>query len=208
VAGHLHHGKSLLMDILVQHTHVRNPTWNLEKNYKWLDTRVDEQEKKLSVKATPITLLLEDFKGKHYVFNFVDTPGHPNFLGEVVAGLRMCDGVMLVIDAIEGVMLMTEKIIKHILREKLPVVVIINKVDRLIVEMKIPPEDAYLKLKHTLEEVNGVFHRCAQQLGMDNPYRISPALNNVVFAAAEYGFIFNLELMARKYQERFPAVEI
>lgn len=111
------------------------------------------------------------------------------------------------VDAIEGVMLMTEKIIKHIIREKLPVVVVINKIDRLIIEMKIPPEDAYLKLKHTLEEINGVFLKCAQQLGMENNYKISPALNNVVFAAAEYGFIFNLELMARKYQERFPSVD-
>jgi U5 small nuclear ribonucleoprotein component len=128
-------------------------------------------------------------------------------LGELVAGLRICDGVLLVVDAIEGVMLMTEKIIKHIIREKLPVVVVINKIDRLIIEMKIPPEDAYLKLKHTLEEINGIFLKCAQQLGMENNYKISPALNNVVFAAAEYGFIFNLELMARKYQERFPSVD-
>lgn len=64
--------------------------------------------------------------------------------------MRVCDGVVLVVDAIEGVMLMTEKIIKHILREKLNVIIIINKIDRLIVEMKIPPEDAYLKIKHTL----------------------------------------------------------
>lgn len=70
----------------------------------------------MSIKASPITLLLQDFKEKHYLINFVDTPGHPNFLGEVVAGLRLCDGVLLVVDAIEGVMLMTEKIIKHILR--------------------------------------------------------------------------------------------
>lgn len=49
--------------------------------------------------------------------------------------------------------------------------------------MKIPPEDAYLKLKHTLEEINGVFVKCAQQLGLENPYRISPALDNVIFAA-------------------------
>ncbi len=86
------------------------------KNYRWLDSRVDEQQKQLSIKAVSISLLLQDFKYKHYLFNFVDTPGHPNFLGEVVAGLRLCDGVLLVVDAIEGVMLMTEKIIKHILR--------------------------------------------------------------------------------------------
>ena len=72
-------------------------------------------------------------------------------MGEVVAAMRVCEGVVLVVDAIEGVMLMTEKIIKHILREKLGFVVVINKIDRLIIEMKIPPEDAYLKLKHTLE---------------------------------------------------------
>lgn len=52
-----------------------------------------------------------------------------------------------------------------------------------------------------------MFLKCAQQLGLENNYRISPALGNVVFAAAEYGFIFNLELMARKYQERFPGVD-
>jgi U5 small nuclear ribonucleoprotein component len=61
----------------------------------------------LSIKASPITLLLQDLRDKHYVFNFIDTPGHPNFLGEVAAGLRVSDGVVLVVDAIEGVMLMT-----------------------------------------------------------------------------------------------------
>lgn len=111
------------------------------------------------------------------------------------------------VDAIEGVMLMTEKIIKHILRERLSVVVVLNKIDRLILEMKLPPEDAYLKLKHTLEEINGVFHRCAQQLGIENTYLISPALNNVVFAATEYAFIFSIELMARKYKQRFAGVD-
>ena len=155
----------------------------------------------------PISLLLPDLTGKHYVCNFVDTPGHPNFLGEVVAGLRVCDGVVLVVDAIEGVMLMTEKLIKHILREQLGVVVVINKIDRLIVEMKIPPEDAYLKLKHTLEEINGLFLKFSQQLGLPQPPVISPLHNNVLFASAEYSIMFNLSSFAAKYQSIFPAVD-
>jgi U5 small nuclear ribonucleoprotein component len=61
VAGHLHHGKSLLLDLLIQEAHVRKPNWNLEKNYRWLDTRLDEQERQLSIKAMPISLLLPDF---------------------------------------------------------------------------------------------------------------------------------------------------
>ena len=84
---------------------------------------------------------------------------------------------------------------------------VVNKIDRLIIEMKIPPEDAYLKLKHTLEEVNGMFEKCAGQLGLLNSYKLSPALNNVVFAAAEYGFVFTLESMARKYQQKFAGVD-
>ena len=137
------------MDMLIQQTHLRK--WDLEKNYRWMDTRTDEQERHLSVKASPITLLLTNSKSKHYVFNTIDTPGHPNFIGEFVAALRLTDGVVLVVDAVEGVMLMTRKIIKHIVRENVDVIVVINKIDRLIIEMKIPPEDAYLKIKHTLE---------------------------------------------------------
>lgn len=81
----------------------------------------------------------------------MDTPGHPNFVAELVAALRVADGVVLVVDVIEGVMIMTERIIKQIVREDLDVIVVLNKLDRLVIEMKIPPEDAYLKLKHTLE---------------------------------------------------------
>lgn len=79
---------------------------------------------------------------------------------------------------------MDEKIIRHVIREDLDVVVVINKIDRLIVELKIPPEDAYLKLRHTLEEVNGLFHKIAGQLGVENRYTISPLLNNVIFSSA------------------------
>lgn len=62
--------------------------------------------------------------------------------------------------------------------------VVINKIDRLIVEMKIPPEDAYLKIKHTLEEINGLFLKYSQQLGMENHYLLSPVNGNVIFASA------------------------
>lgn len=104
-------------------------------------------------------------------------------------------------------MLMTEKVVKHILRERLKVVVVINKIDRLIVEMKLPPEDAYLKIKHTLEEVNGLFVKFAQQLGLSNDYLLSPALGNVIFASAEYSFMFSLHSMALKYQSLFTSVD-
>ena len=72
-----------------------------------MDTRFDEQERQMTIKMKPISLLLEDPTGKSYVMNMMDTPGHLNFVGEFVSGLRLADGVVLVVDAIEGVMLGT-----------------------------------------------------------------------------------------------------
>lgn len=58
--------------------------------------------------------------------------------------------------------------------------------------MKIPPEDAYLKLKHTLEEINGLFGKYCTQFGLENRYNVSPISNNVIFASAEYSFMFSV----------------
>jgi|JI61114C2RNA_FD_contig_41_1380384_length_2906_multi_4_in_0_out_0_5 U5 small nuclear ribonucleoprotein component len=206
IAGHLHHGKTLLMDMLVQQTHVKN--WNLERNYRWLDTRVDEQERLISVKDSSISMLMPDSKGKSYILNFVDTPGHPNFSGELSCALRVCDGVVLVVDAIEGVMMMTQRIIKLALREQLKIVVFVSKMDRLVVELKLPPEDAYLKLKHTLEEINTHIHKTAAELGLNGElYTVSPLLGNVLFGSGEYSFMFGLDSFARLYSKQFKDVE-
>jgi U5 small nuclear ribonucleoprotein component len=50
------------------------------------------------------------------MINFIDTPGHPNFTGELSCAMRICDGVVLVVDAVEGVMMMTQRVIKQALR--------------------------------------------------------------------------------------------
>ena len=82
--------------------------------------------------------------------------GHVNFNDEVTAAMRLADGVLLVIDAVEGVMLVTEKAIKQACQEGLPICLLISKVDRLITELKVPPNDAYFKLRHTIDEVNAL----------------------------------------------------
>ena len=75
--------------------------------------------------------------GKHLLFNFMDTPGHVNFSDEVTASLRLADAVLLVVDAVEGVMCVTERVIKHAARDRLPIVVFVNKMDRLILDSKL-----------------------------------------------------------------------
>ena len=155
VAGALHHGKTSLMDVYVQLTHNDNKL-NLFKEPKYLDIREDEQRRKISIKASPISLVLQNTKGKSYLFNFIDTPGHSNFVDEIQSAFRLCDGVLLVVDVVEGVVTQTEKIIKMAVTEGLDIVLVVNKIDRLILELKIPPNDAYFKIKSVIDDFNKV----------------------------------------------------
>ena len=106
IAGSLQHGKTSFMDMFIHYTH-NNP--NI---VKYLDNREDEQKRKISLKSSPISLILQNSEGKSYLFNFIDTPGHSNFFDEVQSTFRVVDGVIIVIDVLEGITLQTEKVIK------------------------------------------------------------------------------------------------
>jgi 116 kDa U5 small nuclear ribonucleoprotein component len=145
LVGHLHHGKTTFVDGLVRQTHPQFRDME-ERNLRYTDTLFTEQERGVSIKATPVTLVLQDVKEKSYLMNVFDTPGHVNFSDEVTAAMRMVDGIVLFVDAAEGVMLNTERLLKHAIQEKLAVTLCINKIDRLILELKLPPQDAFFKV--------------------------------------------------------------
>lgn len=155
LVGHLHHGKTTFVDCLIRQTHPNLKNYE-EKNLRYTDTLFTEQERGVGIKAVPVTLVLPDIKQKSYLMNIFDTPGHVNFSDEVSAAIRLSDGVCLFIDAAEGVMLNTERLLKHAVQEKLAITICINKIDRLILELKLPPQDAYYKLRHIVEEINGL----------------------------------------------------
>ncbi|TMW62582.1 hypothetical protein Poli38472_005200 [Pythium oligandrum] len=202
VIGDLHHGKTLLMDLLVQQTHVDK--WDPTKEKRFTDTRKDEQERQVSIKSTPVSLVLPSSRGKHYLLNLIDCPGHVNFSDESTAALQIADGAALVVDAIEGVMMNTERLIKAALKARVKLMLVISKVDRLIVELKLPPEDAYFKLLHTIEEVNAII--AANSPGEDDKQRLSPELGNVCFASGQHGWSFTLESFAQIYNKTNPGV--
>ncbi|PHJ15443.1 116 kda u5 small nuclear ribonucleoprotein component [Cystoisospora suis] len=151
--GHLHCGKTTFVDMLVENTHRPTRQHQTRTSGRYTDSRRDEQQRALSIKASPMSLVLQSSKHKSYLFNIFDTPGHVNFNDECCAAMRLCDGAVLVIDALEGVMSNTERLLKHAVEEQLDIVVVINKLDRLILELRLPPGDAYHKIRHTLEEV-------------------------------------------------------
>ncbi|KAI3359148.1 hypothetical protein L3Q82_002681 [Scortum barcoo] len=153
----------------------------------------------VGIKSTPVTMVLPDSRGKSYLFNIMDTPGHVNFSDEVTSSIRISDGVVLFIDAAEGVMLNTERLIKHAVQERMAITICINKVDRLIVELKLPPTDAYYKLRHIVDEVNGLL----STYSTDENLVVSPLLGNVCFASSQYSICFTLGSFAKIYSDTY-----
>uniref|UniRef100_S4RT10 Tr-type G domain-containing protein n=1 Tax=Petromyzon marinus TaxID=7757 RepID=S4RT10_PETMA len=172
---------------------------------RYTDTLFTEQERGVSIKSTPVTMVLPDSKGKSFLFNIMDTPGHVNFSDEATASFRLCDGVVLFIDAAEGVMLNTERLIKHAVQERLAITVCINKIDRLVLELKLPPTDAYFKLRHIVDEVNSLLSRSLYSESEDGLV-VSPLLGNVCFASSEYSVCFTLGSFAKIYSDVYGDV--
>jgi U5 small nuclear ribonucleoprotein component len=100
--------------------------------------------------------------------------------------------------------LQTERLVKAALRANVAIVLVVNKVDRLIIELKLPPADAYFKLLHTIEEVNAVID--ANTPADQDKQRLSPELGNVCFASGQHGWSFTLESFAQIYAETYPGV--
>lgn len=212
LAGHLHHGKTAFMDMLVKRTH--DLTERLDKKIgkrkdeqlRYTDVNFLERERGLSTKSAPMSLVLQGTRGKSHLFNIIDTPGHVNFVDEVAASLRLVDGVVLVVDVVEGVNINTEQIIKYAVLEDLPLTLVVNKMDRLILELKLPPNDAYFKLKHVVEEVNTVIERTLP--GQGEKRRLSPEKGNVAFACSTMEWCFTLRSFAKMYSDSYPEIDV
>ena len=208
IAGHLHHGKTALVDMLVLQTHdisereEKKTGRKRDEQLRYTDIHLLERERGISIKAAPLSLVLQSTRGKSHLFNILDTPGHVNFVDEVAASLRLADGVVLVVDVVEGVQINTQQIIKHAVLEDLPLTLVINKMDRLILELRLPPTDAYFKLKHVVEEVNTVIEETLP--GQGEKRRLSPEKGNVAFACSSMNWIFTLPSFAKMYAESHP----
>lgn len=202
LCGHLHHGKTSFVDCLIEQTHPEIYSSD-DKDIRYTDTLFTEQERGVSIKASPVTLVLPDSRNKSYLMNLFDTPGHVNFSDEVTAAFRISDGVVIFIDAAEGIMLNTERLLKNAVQEKLPVTICLNKIDRLMLELKLPPTDAYYKLRHILEEVNSLLSVYSED---ETGVTVSPLLGNVCFASSYYRFCFTLGSFAKIYSDSFGGI--
>ena len=157
IIAHIDHGKSTLTDSLLAACGLLAE--KIAGEARATDTRDDEQERGITIKTTGISLVHECDQ-KTYLVNLQDTPGHVDFSGEVTSALRVVDGALIVVDAVEGVMVQTEVVTQQALAERVRPVMIINKVDRLITEMRMTPEAAYDQFQKIITDFKTIFTAC------------------------------------------------
>ncbi|KAM9897191.1 hypothetical protein OXX79_007024 [Metschnikowia pulcherrima] len=203
VVGALHAGKTSLIDKFVLETHpgvsVSKTDARSYKPMRYLDTHTLEKERGVTIQASAVSLLLQESRDRSYAMNFLDTPGHPDFRDEVHASIGVADGVVLVVDVVDGLSSVAKKLLTEIIRKNLPMVVVINKFDRLMLELRLPPRDAFLKIKHVLAEINAHIHHNEYVSGYTQEKLISPLKDNVVFASHVLQTSFTLATWSRLY---------
>jgi elongation factor 2 len=172
-----------------------------------LDYLEEEQKRKITIKTANITLLYQK-PPESFLINLVDTPGHVDFTGKVTRALRVIDGVVVVVDAVEEIMAQTEILTRQALEERVRPVLFINKVDRLITELHLSEGQIQNKLNHIIGTFNDLI-----ELYTENPYKaqwkINPSSGNVAFGSALYGWGFTFAAAKQqgiKFQEIIKAV--
>ena len=121
---------------------------------------------------------------KDYLINLIDSPGHIDFSSEVSTASRLCDGAIVLVDAVEGVCSQTVTVLRQVWTEKLKPLLVINKMDRLITELKLSPEEAYTHLSKLLEQVNAVVGSFALGERMEDDLKWRERIDEKVSAAA------------------------
>jgi elongation factor 2 len=158
--AHIDHGKTTLSDSLIAAAGLINS--NLSGEVQMMDYEDQEQERGITINSANISLAF-DWEGKQNLVNLIDTPGHVDFTGEVIRAMRAVDGVILVVDAVEGIMPQTETVIRQSLREYVRPVLFINKVDRIISELNATQEQMQEKFVKVIANVNTLIERNAPE---------------------------------------------
>ncbi|KAI9225904.1 MAG: P-loop containing nucleoside triphosphate hydrolase protein [Piptocephalis tieghemiana] len=210
VIAHVDHGKSTLTDSLVSKAGIIASAKAGEARFT--DTRQDEQDRCITIKSTAISMFFELDKedlgavkqktdGNEFLINLIDSPGHVDFSSEVTAALRVTDGALVVVDCVEGVCVQTETVLRQALGERIKPVIIINKVDRALLELQVTKEDLYTSFQRTIESVNVIISTYFDKSLGD--VQVYPDRGTVAFGSGLHGWGFTLRQFANRYAKKF-----
>lgn len=149
-------------------------------------------------------ILKSDKPKEEFLINLIDSPGHVDFSSEVTAALRVTDGALVVVDTIEGVCVQTETVLRQALGERIKPVVIINKVDRALLELQVEPEELYQNFSRVIESVNVVIATYFDKALGD--VQVYPDKGTVAFGSGLHGWAFTIRQFATRYAAKFKGV--
>jgi len=194
VIAHVDHGKTTMSDSLLAASGIISPS--VAGQALALDSMKLEQNRQMTIRGANVTLFYES-EGKEYVINMIDTPGHIDFTGRVTRALRAIDGVVVVSDSVEGIMTQTETVTRQALEERVRPVLYINKIDRLVKELRLNQAEMQKWLSNIIAEFNRLIDIYAEP-ELKEVWKVSIQGNSVAFGSAKDRWGFNYKVAQKK----------
>ena len=193
IAAHIDHGKTTLSDNLIAGAGMMSE--DLAGKSRVLDFDEQESARGITINAASASMV-HAVDGTDFLINLIDTPGHVDFGGDVTRAMRAVDGCFILACAVEGPMPQTETVVRQALKEKVKPVLFINKVDRLINELKVTPEDMLKRFEETIIKVNKLIRQFAPE-DKKKEWQVSVLDGTVAFGSAYHNWGITIPYMKK-----------
>ncbi len=180
IIAHVHHGKTTLTDSLLAKAGLISK--QVAGDVLYTNYEAIEKDRRMTIKSAAISLGFT-YKEKDYIINLIDTPGHVDFGGHVTRSMRAVDGVVLVVDPVEGIMPQTETVLRQSMKEKAKPILFINKSDRLLTELRLTQEQTFQRLLDLINNVNKLIEQYAP-IEFADKWKVSVENNSVAIGSA------------------------
>jgi elongation factor 2 len=193
IAAHIDHGKTTFSDNLLAGCGMMSE--DLAGKQLVLDYEGQEQDRGITINTASASMV-HSFEGKNYLINLLDTPGHVDFGGDVTRAMRAVDGAIVLVCAVEGAMPQTETVIRQAIREKVKPVLFINKVDRLINELKVTPEEMQQRFIKIIQKYNQLLNNIVPE-ELRGKWNVKVEDGTVAFGSAYYNWAISASYMKK-----------
>jgi len=193
IVAHIDHGKTTLSDNLLSGAGMISE--ELAGKQLFMDSDEEEQARGITIDASNVSMVHE-YDGTEYLINMIDTPGHVDFGGDVTRAMRAVDGAVVVVDAVEGTMPQTETVLRQALKEGVRPVLFINKVDRLVNELKVDEQEMQIRLAKVIDKVNKLIKGMNEKM-YNEGWKLDAAKGTVAFGSALYNWAVSVPFMKK-----------
>ncbi|MEN6610711.1 MAG: elongation factor EF-2 [Methanoregulaceae archaeon] len=193
IVAHIDHGKTTLSDNLLAGAGIISE--ELAGKQLFMDSDAEEQARGITIDASNVSMVHE-YEGQDFLINMIDTPGHVDFGGDVTRAMRAVDGAVVLVDAVEGTMPQTETVLRQALKEQVRPVLFINKVDRLINELKVDEMEMQIRLGKVIDKVNKLIKGMNEQ-AYNNGWKLDASQGTVAFGSALYNWAISVPFMKK-----------